>query len=121
MVDAKTVKGLAARLEKAEELVATGAVFPVAGLSGYAVVRNGDGSSMYLVRFDAGHEHCTCADYAQRQKAAGMPCKHILAAQLSAGGKTPQPPAPAAEAPRPAEFSSEFMADARALLMGKAA
>jgi hypothetical protein len=88
MVNAVTVKGLAARLEKAEQLVTDGAVFPVAGLDGYSVVRNGDGTQMYLVRFEAGHEHCTCPDFKQRQQVAGLPCKHIMAAEL-ADGVTP--------------------------------
>lgn len=94
MVTATTVKALATRLAKAEALVAEGAVFPVAGCDGYAVVRNGGGDSMYLVRFAAGHENCTCPDYKQRQGAAGLPCKHILAAELALGN-TPQPPATA--------------------------
>ena len=83
MMTAQQIKSMASRLAKAEELVEAGAVFPVAGLTGYSVVRNGGGDSMYLVRHEVGHEHCTCADYQQRQKAAQMPCKHILAAQLS--------------------------------------
>jgi hypothetical protein len=95
MVNAVTVKGLAARLDKAEQLVAEGAVFPVAGCDGYAVVRNGDGNQFYLVRFAAGHEQCSCPDYQQRQKSAGLPCKHIMAAELALGSN-PQPPAPAA-------------------------
>lgn len=94
MVTAKTVKGLADRLAKAEALVADGAVFPVAGSEGYAVVRNGDGTQMYLVRFTAGHENCTCPDFKQRQGKSGLPCKHILAAELALGSN-PQPPAPA--------------------------
>lgn len=113
MVSATMVRGLAARLAKAEELVASGAVFPVAGLAGYAVVRNGSGDSMYLVRFDAGHEHCTCPDYQQRQKGAGLPCKHIMAAELLAGGTTPQPPASSAA---PVDTSAGV-----ALLIGRAA
>lgn len=48
MVNVATVKGLVARLAKAEELFEGGGVFPVAGLENYAVVRNGEGSSMYL-------------------------------------------------------------------------
>lgn len=91
MVTAKTVKGLAERLERAEQLVAEGAVFPVAGLTGYAVVRNGDGTQMYLVRHEAGHEHCTCQDFQQRQQVVGLPCKHILAAQIAAEGPAPTP------------------------------
>jgi len=96
MVTATTIKALATRLDKAEQLVADGAVFPVAGCDGYAVVRNGDGTQMYLVRIAAGHENCSCPDFQQRQKAAGLPCKHLLAAQIVAAGETPQPPAPAA-------------------------
>ena len=102
MVTAATVKGLADRLAKAEQLFASGAVFPVAGLDGYSVVKNGDGTQMYLVRIAAGHEHCSCPDYAQRQRTAGLPCKHILAAQLALGD-APQSPAPAAmQRPDPA-------------------
>lgn len=86
MVTAKTIKGLSERLGRAEELVVTGAVFPVAGLDGYAVVRNGDGTQMYLVRFETGQEHCTCRDFTERQKALELPCKHILAAQLATDG-----------------------------------
>ncbi len=100
MVNAVTVKGLAARLDKAEQLVADGAVFPVAGCDSYAVVRNGGGDSMYLVRFDTGRENCTCPDFKNRQGTAGLPCKHILAAELALGDR-PQPPAPAAAAVDP--------------------
>lgn len=82
MVTAGMIKSLASRLSKAEELVQAGAVFPVAGQEGYSVVRNGDGSQMYLVRTTEGRENCSCPDFQQRQKRAGMPCKHILAAQL---------------------------------------
>ena len=95
MVTAQTVKGLAQRLEKAQALVDDGAVFAVAGVAGYAVVRNGDGSQMYLVEYAVGRERCSCPDYQQRQKTAGLPCKHIIAAQLALGGG-PQAPAPAA-------------------------
>jgi len=99
MVTAKTVKGLAERLIKAEQLVESGAVYPVAGCERYWVVKNGTGDSMYLVRTDAGHEHCSCPDFQQRQKAAGLPCKHLLAAQIVVAGETPQPPAPVAMLP----------------------
>lgn len=98
MVTIKQAQGIAERLAKAEALVAEGAVFPISGLSGYAVVRNGNGDSMYLVRFESGHEHCTCPDFTQRQKAAGLPCKHIMAAQMALGSN-PQPPAPVAADP----------------------
>lgn len=84
MITTREIRSLAQRLAKAEALVAEGAVFPVAGLAGYAVVRNGDGNQFYLVRFDAGSESCTCPDFQQRQKAAGQPCKHILSSQIHA-------------------------------------
>src|ERR687886_158685 len=84
MVNAATVKGLVERYAKAEALVESGAVFPVAGLAGYAVVRNGNGTQMYLVRHEAGHEHCTCPDFADRQGPVGLPCKHLIAAELAA-------------------------------------
>lgn len=93
MVSASEIRKLAERLAKAEELVDAGAVFPVAGLEGYAVVRNGDGNSMYLVRFEAGKESCTCPDFQQRQSKAGQPCKHILAASLGASSEAPTTPA----------------------------
>jgi hypothetical protein len=49
------------------------------------VVRNGDGTQMYLVRYQGGHEHCTCPDFQQRQGKCEQPGKHILAAQVAAG------------------------------------
>jgi hypothetical protein len=55
MVTAHGVRKLAERLAKAEALVRDDAVFPVAGLDGYAVVRSGDGTSRCLVQSDAGH------------------------------------------------------------------
>lgn len=82
MVSANEIRKLAERLAKAEALVESGAVFPVAGLEGYAVVRNGNGDSMYLVRFDAGKESCTCPDFQQRQSKLGQPCKHQLSVQI---------------------------------------
>lgn len=113
MVTAATVKSLATRLAKAEALVTDGAVFPVAGLVGYAVVRNGDGTQMYLVRHETGHEHCSCPDYTQRQRTAGLPCKHILAAQLGLGNETQSAAPVAKQRPDPAI--------GLALLTGKAA
>jgi hypothetical protein len=92
MVNAKQIKQLAERLAKAEALVAAGAVFPVAGLSGYGVVRNGDGSQMYLVCYDAGKEHCTCKEFEHRQGKVNAPCKHILAAQIGAASDAPSRP-----------------------------
>ncbi len=113
MVTAKTVKGLADRLAKAEALVADSAVFLVAGCAGYAVVKNGDGTQMYLVRFETGHEHCSCPDFKQCQGAAGLPCKHIMAAELALGSN-PQPPAAPATRPDPAIGLSVIMAPRKA-------
>jgi hypothetical protein len=93
MVTVKTVKGLADRVAQAEALDAAGAVFPVAGLNGYAVVRNGDGTQMYFVRYETAHERCTCPDFQNRQGAANLPCKHIMAAELALGSN-PQPTPP---------------------------
>jgi len=54
---------------------------------GYAVVRNGDGTQMYLVPHETGHEQCTCPDFQHRQGRAQQPCKHllVLVAQITAG------------------------------------
>lgn len=82
MMTANEVRKLAERLGKAEALVESGAVYPVAGLDGYAVVRNGDGTQMYLARCEAGKEHCTCPDFQHRQSKAQQACKHLYAAQL---------------------------------------
>jgi predicted nucleic acid-binding Zn finger protein len=84
MVNVLTVKGLVDRYAKAEALIEAGAVVPAAGLAGYAVVRNGDGTQMYLVRFEAEHQNCTCPDFQERQKDADLPCKHLIAAELAA-------------------------------------
>jgi hypothetical protein len=89
MVTVNEVRKLAERLSKAEALVETGAVFPAVGLPGYAVVRNGDGSQMYLVRFEAGREHCTWPDFQHRQGKARQPCKHIMAAVLGTSLEVP--------------------------------
>ena len=120
MMDAKQIKSMAARLEKAEELAASGAVFPVAGLSGYSVVRNGSGDSMYLVRHDAGHENCTCPDFKERQGKVGQPCKHLLACQIVAGGTPPPAPSAVAVVEEP-QSAPDVIAQGVALLMGKVA
>ena len=58
MVTVNEVRKLAERLSKVEALVEVGAFFPAVGLPGYAVVRNGDSNSMYLIRHETGVEHC---------------------------------------------------------------
>ncbi len=99
MVTVNEVRKLAERLSKVEALVEVGAFFPAVGLPGYAVVRNGDGSQMYLVRFEAGCEHCTCPDFQHRQGKARQPCKHILAADLGASLEVPTAFEPVASKP----------------------
>ena len=89
MVNAQEIKQLVQRLAKAEQL--DGVVHPVAGLDEHAVVRNGNGNSYYLVCLEPGHESCSCPDYQQRQNKAGLPCKHLLAAQLAAQGTAEKP------------------------------
>ena len=85
MMAAKTIKGLAERLAKAEALVAAGSVSPVAGLEGYYVVLNGDGTQHYLVHLkEDGEACCSCPDYLQRQSKVGEGCKHIFASELYA-------------------------------------
>jgi SWIM zinc finger len=91
-VTAQEVKQLAARLAKAEALVQDGAVFPVTGLPDYAVVKNGDGTQMYLAQQTIGHEHCSCPDFQHRQGKQGHPCKYILAAEIAAGTTPPDAP-----------------------------
>ena len=119
MVTVVEVRRLAERLSKAEALVSAGAVFPVDGLPGYSVVRNGSGDSMYLVRHDVGHEHCTCKDYETRQGPAGMPCKHLLAAQIAASQPKPTEPAPAKRAKKVETVA--VVEDARPVVNGAAA
>jgi len=57
MVTAKMAQGIADRLERAIGDQRLRALQAVARCDGYAVVRNGDGSQMYLVRIDCGHEN----------------------------------------------------------------
>lgn len=119
MVNATTVKGLADRLTKAEQLVADGAVYPVAGCDGYAVVRNSGGDSMYLVRYTVDHENCTCPDYKQRQGKSGLPCKHLLAAQLALGSNPQSPGSASTDEPWRADGYRVDPAIGLALLTGK--
>ena len=112
MVTVNEIRKLAERLRKAEALVEIGAVFPVVGLPGYAVVRN-DGSQMYLVRFEAGREHCTCPDFQHRQGKTRQPCKHITAADLGASLEVPTASESAASK-RPGLLALEDEAEARA-------
>ena len=63
----------------------------LARLEGYAVVRNGVGNCMCLVRCEAGKEDCTCKDFEHRQGKVNTPCKHILAAQLEAASDASEP------------------------------
>ena len=46
------------------------------------VVRNGDGTQHYLVSTRTGSRRCTCPDYQHHGQPLGLPCKHIMAAQI---------------------------------------
>ena len=46
------------------------------------VVRNGDGTQHYLVSTEPDRERCTCPDFQHHGKPLGLPCKHIMAAQI---------------------------------------
>ena len=113
MVTVNEVRKLAERLSKVEALVEVGAFFPAVGLPGYAVVRNGDGSQMYLVRFEAGCEHCTWPNFHHRQGKAGQPCKYITAADLGASLEVPTASESAASK-RPGLLALQEEADAHA-------
>ena len=82
MLTISQVRGLASRLERAQAIADAGAVQPVAGLPDTYVVRNGDGTQHYLVDVEPGKEHCTCPDYQHHGQPLGLPCKHIMAAQI---------------------------------------
>ena len=82
MLTISQVRGLASRLERAQTIADAGAVQKISGLPNDYVVRNGDGTQYYLVTIEPDCERCTCPDYQQRGKPLGLPCKHILAAQI---------------------------------------
>ncbi len=82
MVTASVIRGLARRLEKAEFLVADGAVDPIDGCDGYFAVKNGDGAQVYLVNTTDGREKCSCPDFTEWQGPVGLTCKHQLAVEV---------------------------------------
>ena len=82
MITHSQARGIADRLERAQQIVSADAVIPLFGTEHGYVVRNGDGTQHYLVNIEHEHEHCYCPDYQQRGKPLGLPCKHILAAQI---------------------------------------
>jgi DNA-directed RNA polymerase subunit RPC12/RpoP len=79
MMTTQQIKGLAERYQKAVELVEEGKVAPVYGQDGVYCVLNGEGYA-YLVNL--AQETCTCPDHQYRAKKLGIPCKHLIAAQL---------------------------------------
>ncbi len=95
VITARQARGLAQRLERAEAIVAAGAVRPVAGVEGFYAVEASDGSSVYLVEARDGRERCSCPDAQQRQQAAGLPCKHQLAVDLYRERASERQPVPA--------------------------
>lgn len=74
---------LAARMDKAARLVASGAVYP--GATGYAVRSECTSGETYWVTPDG----CTCPDFAYR----GAYCKHQLAVGLLEASRRVAPPA----------------------------
>lgn len=84
MLTISQTRGLASRLERAQAIADAGAVQPITGSPDTWVVRNGDGDGtqhyLYLVSTEPERESCTCPDY--QHHALGLPCKHIMAAQI---------------------------------------
>jgi len=79
MLTTQQIKGLVERYQKAVELVEQGKVAPVYGQDGVYCVLNGEGDA-YLVNL--AQESCTCPDHQYRARKLGIPCKHLIAAQL---------------------------------------
>lgn len=82
MLTISQTRGIADRLARAQIIADAGAVQPIAGSPGTWVVRNGDGTQHYLVSTEPERESCTCPDYQHHGKPLGLPCKHIMAAQI---------------------------------------
>ena len=82
MLTISQTRGLASRLERAQTIADAGAVQPIAGSPDTWVVRNGDGTQHYLVSTEPDRERCTCPDFQHHGKPLGLPCKHIMAAQI---------------------------------------
>ena len=80
MLTISQTRGLASRLERAQAIADAGTVQPIAGSPDTWVVR--DGTQHYLVSTEPERESCTCGDY--QHHALGLPCKHIMAAQIVA-------------------------------------
>lgn len=83
MLTLKDVQGLADRLKRAEWIAAAKLVSGTVSTSGYVDVWNAGGTGTYLVCVALGNESCSCPDFQQRQKDAGLPCKHMLAVQIA--------------------------------------
>ena len=81
MLTISQTRRLASRLERAQAIADAGAVHSIAG-QGTWVVRNGDGTQHYLVSTEPDRERCTCPDFQHHGKPLGLPCKHIMAAQI---------------------------------------
>ena len=88
MMTTQQIKGLAERYQRAVELVEQGRVAPVYGQDGVYCVINGQGVA-YLVNL--ADESCTCPDFQHRAKRLGIPCKHLIAAQLFRERQQPDP------------------------------
>ena len=82
MLTISQTRGLASRLERAQVIADADAVHSIAGQLGTYVVRNGDGTQFYLVCIEPSRESCSCPDYQHHGQPLGLPCKHIMAAQI---------------------------------------
>lgn len=91
MLTVKEVQGLAERLKRAEWIAAAKLVAGTVSSSGYVDVWNAGGTGTYLVCITPGNESCSCPDFQQRQKDAGLPCKHMLAVQMARPSLAPVP------------------------------
>ena len=88
----KKIEGMAARLERAKEIVSKGYIWPIYGKPGVYVAKSATGQQdgngqvkLYLVD----GQSCTCADYRRLKAQNGGWCKHRLAREilLSQGGE----------------------------------
>jgi predicted nucleic acid-binding Zn finger protein len=102
MVTAKQAKAISERYAKAVELVEQGKVYPLHRRPNEYVVLNGRGEA-YWVQLAGAETHCDCEDFRYRAAKLGVPCKHVIAAELYAerqqAGESPAPQPEPEEAP----------------------
>ncbi len=87
----KNIEVMAARLERAREIVKLGLIYPIYGdperryvCKSHSGQQDGNGQvKLYLVS----QKGCTCADYRHLREVNGGWCKHRLARELILGGE----------------------------------